>query len=120
MNQCYEIKYIRLDKLVKPDKESIVPIDESILNFHYLYYYLKTREFLKNRIFGTVISQCVWRDYYSIIIPVPQLDEQNRIIKVMSSMEKKIEQTQKGYNTFIDETLEVLSIYDLNNFLSAE
>ena len=56
----------------------------------YLYYYLQTVNF-KKYIVGTTIPHIYYKDYSDMLVPIPSIEEQNRIANLFSNLDKKIE-----------------------------
>lgn len=67
-------------------------------NLKYLYYYLQTVDF-KKYIVGTIIPHIYYKDYNDMLVPIPNIEEQNRIAELFTNLDNKIEfETKKLEN----------------------
>jgi predicted RNA methylase len=64
------------------------PKDETVLNNRYLYHYLNTHSHLiKARNTGSAIPHCKWGDIKGMLIPVPDMKTQLKIVKSLDAVE---------------------------------
>lgn len=75
--------------------------NESLLNAKYLYWLLQTEQFkqqIKNFAFGSVRQTVNFEDFCKILIPLPKIDEQQRIVQGL-----------EGYKNVADGVVQVIS-----------
>lgn len=68
------------------------------ININYLYYYFNSHYFkglIKSRTEGSVIPHLYQRDLVELLIPLPSRNEQNKIAKILSDLDSKIEINNK-------------------------
>jgi restriction endonuclease S subunit len=64
------------------------PKDEKVINNRYLYHYLSTHSHLiKARNTGSAIPHCKWGDIKGMLIPVPDMKTQLKIVKSLDAVE---------------------------------
>ena len=81
--------------------------NEEILNGKFLYQYFNSenfKELVESVIEGSVIPHLYQRDLEQLTIPLPPLNEQKAIVKILSNLDSKIELTQK-----MNKTLEAIA-----------
>lgn len=67
---------------------TVKPKDEKVLNNRYLYHYLSTHSHLiKARNTGSAIPHCKWGDIKGMLIPVPDMKVQLKIVKDLDKVE---------------------------------
>lgn len=80
---------------------TIMRLTPILVNRDYLYYYLKSYyEIIQNNITGASIPHVNTEFFYNLIVPLPSLEEQKRIVEVL---EIKLKEYQKGFDTAKDE-----------------
>ncbi|MDD3053753.1 MAG: restriction endonuclease subunit S [Endomicrobiaceae bacterium] len=71
---------------------SITNVDDTICNIEYLYYYFRTqKKYLKSIAGGSTMPILNKNDFSNIKISLPDIIIQNRIVKILSTFDKKIE-----------------------------
>ena len=81
--------------------------NEEILNGKFLYQYFNSenfKELVESVIEGSVIPHLYQRDLEQLTIPLPPLNEQKAIVKILSNLDSKIELNQK-----MNKTLEAIA-----------
>ncbi len=76
--------------------------NEEILNGKFLYQYFNSenfKELVESVIEGSVIPHLYQRDLEQLTIPLPPLNEQKAIVKILSNLDSKIELNQKMNRT---------------------
>lgn len=67
---------------------TVKPKDEKVLNNRYLYHYMSTHSHLiKARNTGSTIPHCKWGDIKGMLIPVPDMKTQLKIVKSLDAVE---------------------------------
>ena len=67
---------------------TVKPKDEKIITSRYLYHYLSTHShIIKSRNTGSAIPHCKWGDIKGMLIPVPDIKIQNKIVKDLDKIE---------------------------------
>lgn len=96
---CFKVKSSAM-KMLKPKKNT---------NFRYIYYAMQQIQFVPQQ------HQRHWISKYShFLIPIPSLEEQNRIVGILDTftdsienLKKKIEQRRKQYEFYRDQLLDL-------------
>ena len=76
----------------------VIRVLNNSIDYKYLYYYFTSKYFsnlVKTRIEGSVIPHLYQKDLVELNIPLPQLNEQKAISKILSDLDKKIETNNK-------------------------
>ncbi|MDM0482714.1 restriction endonuclease subunit S [Clostridium perfringens] len=76
----------------------VIRVIREDVSYKYLYYYFVSRyfkELVKSRIEGSVIPHLYQRDLVELKIPMPMIEEQKAIAKILSDLDEKIEVNNK-------------------------
>lgn len=79
-------------------------------NIEYIYYYLNSnigQNLIQEATVGAVQKKLPIKNIRSLNIPFPNLDIQNKIVKILSTIDKKIE-TNKKINKYLEEQIETI------------
>lgn len=100
MREAIDVVLLSSVAILRPDQSKVIP---SFLKFYFLspetIHYLKS-----NFISGAAIPRVVLKDFKRAEILLPSLDEQERIVNVLSALDNKVELLQKQ-----NETLEAMA-----------
>ena len=100
------------------DLTKIEITDESILDRMYLYYYLKSpkaRWFMINHSDGSTVVHLSTRSIPEMDLEIPDLETQQKIVRILSALDQKIELNSQKNGTYFNICRSLL-----NNYLSAE
>ena len=87
---------------------TVKPKDEKVINNRYLYHYLSTHTHLiKSRNTGSTIPHCKWGDIKGMLIPVPEMKTQLKIVKALDAVEAE---KQKAMQVIADAEQKALDL----------
>ena len=83
-----------------------VIVDESIALKEYLYYYFQINN-LRYLDSGSAQSQITIADLKNVVVPIPPLDQQRKVVEILSSYDEKIEVNNKINDNLQQQTLTI-------------